>query len=88
MHHNEEAHRFESQNGELLAHLDYTRSSGKIVFTHTEVPKEMEGQGVGSELARAGLDYARQAQLRVVSHCPFMSKYIERHPQYQDLVAP
>lgn len=85
--HNEGANRFEMQVGGQLAHLDYTRSSKKIVFTHTEVPKEMEGQGVGGELAREGLDFARQSHLRVIPQCPFVAKYIERHPEYQELLS-
>ena len=57
-----------------------------IVFTHTEVPPELEGRGFGSQLARAGLDYARQHGLKVVSLCSFMSAFIERHLDYQDLL--
>jgi predicted GNAT family acetyltransferase len=86
MHHNEAAHRFESEVTGHMAHLDYRMSKDRILFTHTEVPEELAGQGVGGALARAGLDYARQAHLRVVSHCAFVTTYIERHPEYQDLL--
>jgi predicted GNAT family acetyltransferase len=50
------------------------------------VPEPFEGQGIGSELARAALDHARSAHLHVISRCPFVSGYIKRHPEYTDLL--
>jgi len=51
-----------------------------------EVPLALEGKGIGNELAKAALDYARSEGLRVVPRCRFIAAYIKRHPQYQDLV--
>jgi hypothetical protein len=53
---------------------------------HTEVPKQLEGRGVGSQLVRGALDIIRKRGLRVVPRCPFVKSYIERHPDYTDLV--
>lgn len=60
---------------------------GKIVFTHTVVPKAIEGRGVASKLIKVALDSARDRGLRVVPLCPFVKAYIERHPEYQGIVA-
>ena len=65
----------------------YQLEEGKIVFTHTVVPKAIEGRGVASKLIKAALDSARDRGLRVVPLCPFVKAYIERHPEYQALVA-
>lgn len=85
--HNQEASRFEVEAHGDTAHSDYRRSGETVIFTHTEVPQSMEGQGVGSALAKAGLDWARENGLRVVPRCPFISKWIERHAEYADLVS-
>src|SRR3546814_14577469 len=63
----------------------YQREGGKIVFTHTEVSKAIEGRGVASKLIRAALDAARDERLKVVAQCEFVAAYIERHPEYRDL---
>lgn len=84
--HNEAEQRFETRVGEELALIEYQQSGHSITFTHTEVPEEFEGRGVGGQLARAALDYARQQQLKVVPLCSFVAAYIKRHAEYQDLV--
>jgi hypothetical protein len=68
------------------AFLAYERKGDRIVYLHTEVPPELEGHGVASTLAKAALDEARARHQTVVPLCPFVSSYIKRHPEYQDLV--
>ncbi|MBY8828816.1 GNAT family N-acetyltransferase [Hephaestia mangrovi] len=65
----------------------YQLEDDRIVFTHTLVPRAIEGRGVGSRLIRAALDSARDQHLKVVPQCPFVAAYIERHPEYRDLLA-
>ena len=48
---------------------------------------DYEGQGAGSQLAREALDDVRRRGLGVVALCPFIAGWIERHPDYADLVA-
>ena len=84
---NEKKSRFEVEVEGKVGVADYRRSGNTIEFTHTEVPKSLEGQGVGSALAREGLEHARREGLEVVPSCRFIAGYIERHPEYADLVA-
>jgi len=65
----------------------YQREGSTIVFTHTHVPQAIEGRGIGSKLIRAALDAVRDEGLKVVPQCPFVAAYIERHPEYRDLLA-
>lgn len=65
----------------------YRLKPGVITFTHTEVPKELGGRGIGSQLAKGVLDQARERGLKVVPLCPFIKAYIEKHAEYADLVA-
>jgi len=84
---NESAHRFEALVDGHVAFVRYRYSdTGRIVFTHAEVPSALGGRGIGRKLARFALDYARDHALRVVSTCPFISSYVEKHPEYQSLV--
>jgi predicted GNAT family acetyltransferase len=66
----------------------YTPAPTGRVFTHTEVPAEWEGQGVGSRLVKGALDDCRARGLSVTPICTFVAGYIERHPEYQDLLLP
>ena len=86
--HDAEHSRFtaDTQFGE--AALEYMRDGERIIFTHTGVPPEAEGQGIGAALARAGLDYARDEGLVVRPMCPFVASYVERHSEYQGLLGP
>jgi uncharacterized protein len=82
-------HRFEADLGDgSFAFAEYTLPQGKIVFTHTEVPKAHEGQGIGSALIRFALHAARERGLQVIPICPFFAAYIKRHPEEQDLLDP
>ncbi len=65
----------------------YRLKPGVITFTHTEVPAELGGRGIGSQLAKGALDQVRARGLKVVPLCPFIKAYIEKHQEYQDLLA-
>lgn len=84
---NERKSRFEAEvEGEVgVAH--YRRRGSRLEFTSTEVPPSLQGGGVGSALAKAGLDHARREGLEVVATCPFIERYIARHEEYRDLLA-
>ena len=84
--HNPKAGRFEIESEGLLSVLEYTISGKRMIITETEVPEALSGQGIGSHLARAGLDYARTQGKQVVPACEFIEGYLARHPEYQDLL--
>jgi uncharacterized protein len=84
--HNLEAGRFELKKNGYLAVLEYQLFDGTIIFTEASVPEVLSGQGIGSRLAVAGLEYARSQSLAVVPLCSFMAGYIQKHPEYQDMV--
>ncbi len=85
--HNEDAQRFELHVDGLRALLTYRRFPDRIVLAHTEVPQPLEGHGLAARLARFALDFARANHLRVVSLCPYVSSFIRKHAEYQDLVS-
>ena len=73
-------HRFEAELDGKLALLEYQQSGDRIYFTHTEVPEAFEGQGIGGKLVRAAYAFAREKKLDPVARCPFVSAYLEKHP--------
>lgn len=74
-------------DGEVAGFAEYHDRAGRRVFTHTEVDPAHEGQGVGGALAREALDDMRRRGMAVVPLCPFFRSWIDRHPDYADLVA-
>ncbi len=85
--HNFDARRFEIHYGDQTARLEYYLRGRTIVYTHTAVPLLLEGHGIAGRLAKEALDYARTNGLSVVPLCPYVADYIEKHPEYGDLVA-
>lgn len=84
---NEPAERFEMLVDGLRALLTYRRFPDRIVFLHAEVPPSLEGRGLAGKLTRFALDFARANHLRVIPRCPYVSNFIRKHAEYQDLVS-
>jgi uncharacterized protein len=79
--------RFEiSVDGQPAGFVQYLRRGGRIIFFHTEIDPAHEGHGLGSALAQGALDAARAEGVPVVPLCSFVHRWIDRHPDYADLV--
>lgn len=89
IHHDPANQEFTAGSPKEPAELAYSLpQAGVIDFTHTFVPEADRGQGTADELARAGLAYARQQQLKVRTSCEFMAAFVQRHQaEYQDILA-
>ena len=84
--HDAEHNRFTAQVDGKTAVLEYMDVGNTYIFTHTEVPIGLEGQGIGGALAKTGLEYVRDNNLTAAPLCPFVKAYIQRHPEYKELV--
>ena len=74
-------------DGGLAGAAYYRAEEDAIAFTHTEVEDAYEGPGIGSKLAAGALDEVRSWGKGVRPYCPFIRGYIQRHPEYLDLVS-
>ena len=83
---NEKNQRFEMPVGDGLAVIVYRWQNGKLALMHTEVPPEAEGKGIASKLAKFAFEQAKQQQRKVLVYCPYISSYLRRHPEYDELV--
>jgi uncharacterized protein len=85
---NPDAHRYEAvgDDGTVAGFVEYVDHRGTRILFHTEVADELEGRGVGSTLAREVLDQAIAGPLDIRVTCPFLTAWIERHPDYADKV--
>jgi len=81
------AHRFEiTVDGKVAGFAAYMRDGSTVSFTHTEIDPSFEGKGLGSALARGALDATKAQGRAVLPFCPFIRGYVERHPEYLELV--
>jgi predicted GNAT family acetyltransferase len=83
---NRTRHRFELEVDGHIAASYYEIAGPVITFVHTEVPPELGGKGVGSKLIGGALDQVRSEGLKVIAQCPFVKAYIDKHPDYADLL--
>jgi predicted GNAT family acetyltransferase len=87
VHDNPTLHRFEMDVEGHVAVAVYRKAPDVITFIHTEVPEALSGRGIGSKLIRGALEQVRSQGLKVVSRCPFVTAYLEKHPEFNDLLA-
>lgn len=80
--------RFESDVDGGVAFVEYIIDGDEITFTHTEVPKEAEGKGAAGKLVAEAMAFARAEKLRVIPQCAYVASWLQRHPEYDDVLHP
>jgi predicted GNAT family acetyltransferase len=79
---NPEKHRYELWLGDRLAgEIRYGHKDGELVLVHTEIDRDLEGQGLGNVLVQGALDDLRERGIEYRVVCPFVAAYLRRHPQ-------
>lgn len=69
--------------------LSYAQAGpGRLDLQHTFVDEPLRGHDVGDALVRAALDYARASDQQIIPTCPFVHRWLARHPDQRDLEAP
>jgi predicted GNAT family acetyltransferase len=78
--------RFVIDLGDGQAMINYKVSESRIIFLYAGVPEKYEGKGIAARLSREALEYAKAKNYRVVSLCSYISRFIERHHEYQPML--
>ncbi len=79
--------RFELDVNGVTAVANYKLDGKVMTFTHTETPEEARGAGIASRLIEGALQAVRMRGLKIVPRCAFVRGYVERHPEFRDLLA-
>ena len=78
--------RFELDVGDAVAFANYRLTPSAVIITHTETPRALRGRGIASELVQGALQRIRADGLKVVAGCGFVADYLQKHPEFADLV--
>ena len=79
---------FIEKDGKWIAEMTYRKSGDdEIIIDHTEVDESLQGEGIGNDLVEAGVEFARQNNLKIVAVCPFAKKVIDETPELQDVLS-
>ena len=73
-------------DGRRAGEIVYVLRQGRRVFLHTVIDPAFEGRGVGKQAVTDVLEISRRLGERIVPMCPFVAAFIDRTPQYGDLV--
>ena len=68
------------------AHLDYSLQDDKIDLYHTFTPPQLRGRGLAGKLVEFAFNYAKENNLKIIPSCPFIPYFLEKNPQYNELV--
>jgi predicted GNAT family acetyltransferase len=84
---NKAQNRFELDVEGAIAFANYHLAPSTVIITHTETPGALRGRGIASELVKGALELIRTDGLKVVASCGFVVDYLQKHPEFSDLVA-
>ena len=84
---NKVLHRFELDVGGQTAFANYRQTPQAVIITHTETPRALRGRGIASELVKGALEMIRADGHKVIAGCGFVVDYLDKHPEYADVVA-
>lgn len=86
--HDPAGHRFTVDVDGAGAFIRYRELPGHVLdLDHTYVPPAGRGRGIASQLTAHALTFARAGGYKIVPTCPFVATYLDRHPEFRDLLA-
>lgn len=84
---NHERHRYEMDIDGHIVFADYRREGRVLYIPHVEAPPALQGTGAAGRFMEALMDNARVEKLKIVPICGYAAHWIQRHPEYHDLLA-
>lgn len=74
-------------DGEPVGYAEAEDDGAQVVLPHTEVQPRFQGRGLAAVLVGYALEDIRTQGRSVVPACSYVRHFIDRHPEYADLVA-
>lgn len=69
-----------------IGFIGYHREDDLVTLQHTIVNEEFGRRGYARSLVTLVLDQLRAEGLHIVSECTYIDGYLQRYPEYQDLL--
>ncbi|WP_341227414.1 GNAT family N-acetyltransferase [uncultured Arcticibacterium sp.] len=67
--------------------MTYTwAGTAKFIIDHTGVNEGFNGRGIGKELVKEGVAFARKENVKIMPLCPFAKSYFDKHPDIHDVL--
>ena len=80
---NDDDNRYELHlDGQLIGAIEWVRDDLVVELPHTEVDSAHSGKGYAALLADFALADIRDAGLTVKPTCPYISRHIEKNPEF------
>jgi len=84
---NLERRRYEAEVNGYTVFIDYIKAKNAIYLTHTEVPAQLAGQGVGKAIVKEVLTQIKEEGEKVAPLCPLVAAYIKKNREWVPMVA-
>lgn len=76
------------QEGEVIGEITYSdTNNGMWIIDHTYVDPAHRNQQIGEQLVAEIVNWAREANVKLLPLCPFAKKEFERTPEYAEISA-
>ncbi|KGE15878.1 GNAT family N-acetyltransferase [Sphingobacterium deserti] len=71
----------------LAGEMTYTwAGDSKFIIDHTEVNDGYDGQGLAKKLVLAGIEFARNQQVKIMPLCPYAKSVFDKNAEYKDVL--
>ena len=74
------------EDGKRLAEMTYTVAGSRVIIDHTQVDESLRGKGVGAQLVKAAVQWARTEKAQLMPLCPYAKSVFEKTPDYGDVL--
>ena len=74
------------ENEKEVGELTFMLKEEQMLINHTGVNPELRGQGLAEKLVLEAVDYARKNKLKIIPFCSYVSVYVGKHPEVQDVI--
>lgn len=76
------------EGGIERARMTYVKAGEhRFIIDHTEVSDALRGRGAGLAMVQAAVAWARETGRKITATCPFAKATLEKHPEFNDVMA-
>lgn len=65
----------------------YAEDKQTLDLYSTYTPPKLRGQGLAEKVVLAAFEYAQEKNLKVIPSCWYVRVFIDKHPEFQNIVS-